>query len=32
MIPKINPLINSELVLSLGTSRKDTNWRPVRMH
>ena len=23
---------NDELVLSLGTSRKDTNWRPVRMH
>ena len=31
MIPKIDPVTNGELVLSLGTSRKDTNWRPVRM-
>ena len=28
----INPTYEGELVLSLGTSRKDTNWKPVRMH
>lgn len=32
MIPKIEPVTDGELVLSTGTSRKDTNWRPVRMH
>ena len=29
---KIDPRYDGELVLSLGTSRKDTNWKPVRMH
>lgn len=29
---KIEPRHDGELVLSLGTSRKDTNWKPVRMH
>jgi len=24
--------MNDELVISIGNSRKDTNWRPVRMH
>lgn len=28
----INPKYEGELVLSLGASRKDTNWKPVRMH
>lgn len=31
MIPKIDPVTNGELMLSLGASRKDTNWRPMRM-
>lgn len=31
MIPDMKPVThNGELVLSVGTSRKDTNWRPAR--